>query len=72
MTPATWLTRMEPHTVVAGIAVQTRFALTYYPVRSGDCIVDSKGRRWLALEVAASKSGGSEPAIFDVRMGGLD
>ena len=72
MTPASWVTRMEPHTVVDGIAVPTRFALTYHPVRAGDCIVDSTCRRWLALEVAASKSGGSEPAIFDVRMGGLD
>ena len=72
MTPAVWLVRMEPHTVVDGVAVATRFALTYYPIRAGDHIVDSTGCRWLAIEVATSNSGDGPAALHDVRMGSLD
>ena len=68
MTPAKWLTREAPELVRDGVVVQAMGALTYDPIATGGQVEDSAGRRWIAVAVQTTSSGGQHP-LYDVRLG---
>ena len=70
-TAASWVTREAPELVRDGILVQQRFALTFDRIETGDEVVDSSARRWIAVEVKTTSSGGQHP-LFDVRLGAVE
>ena len=66
-----WVTRHGPVEVRDQIAVQSRHALTYAHVETGDTITEAEGQRWSVISVQFTKGGETDPGLFDLKLGAI-